>query len=251
MDSDILTTNRSIAIDHLQKRFAESVESVGMVLYIYFDYKSQRTQTMVGVIRCLLKQLISRFSELPADIISLYDEYIKKDEKPDIAKLMEFLYTWTMVFPTYIIFDALDECSDETQSETLSFFAHLQKSNCRILISSRPHLQCLKDGIRDKAWFEVKAHEADLASYVLVRLKEELNRDRLLKERCLELIKNTEGMYVTYDFVLIQGFCLLNSKWTIYSNIQQENHELRLLKQYQKTFHRHILMSCRELKTVD
>lgn len=62
----------------------------------------------------------------------------------------------------------------------------LQESGCRILISSRPHVQIYRE-LRDTVTLELRANETDLKDYVLMRLRDEGNTSDMLKARCLEM----------------------------------------------------------------
>ena len=186
--------SRSIAIDHLINKFRD--ENV-KVVYVYFDYKAERTQTTIDVVRSLLKQLLSQFDNLPPELEPLYTLYgksIRTSTRPDITICIRLLASCSQISSIYAVFDAIDECSDVYQKEVLELFAHLQKSGYRLLISSRPHLYKLLHQLSDTETLEICANEADLRNYITTRLNEEGNVSEKFKAKCLELINNVGGM---------------------------------------------------------
>ena len=183
---------RSIAIEYLKNQF-ENQKSWKLV-YIYFDYKAQQSQTPTHVVESLLKQLISQLETIPLDLDVLYEESIRKAMRPETNKLREVLLLLLKEPWTFAVFDALDECSQHHQAKILSLFADLQKLECRLLVSSHPHIQRLQE-LTDKLTFNVMADESDLMNYIIFRLKKERNTNKDLEERCLQLSKGAEGMY--------------------------------------------------------
>jgi hypothetical protein len=186
--------SRSIAIDYLKNKFRD--ENV-KVVYVYFDYKAERTQTRIDIVRILLKQLLSQFDTVPPELESLYtlyDESICTSTNPDITTLTRFLTLCSQISTIYAIFDAIDECSDVHQMEVLELFAHLQQSGYRLLISSRPHLHESLNQLSDRQSLEVCANESDLRNYIIARLiKEGIVSDKF-KAKCLDLINDVGGM---------------------------------------------------------
>src|SRR5208282_809080 len=83
---------RSIAIDHLKDQFHNENKPV---VYVYFDYKTQDTQTRYHIIATILKQLLSYFDNIPPEIELLYDEFIRKKKKLEISKLTQLLKSYS------------------------------------------------------------------------------------------------------------------------------------------------------------
>jgi hypothetical protein len=186
-----LTGIRSIAIDHLQDQFANETAKV---IYIYFDYKSQQTQTGIDVLKGLLKQLLCQSQKVPPEVESLYTKSILEDTAPAISAFVPVLSSCSKDFAcVYAVFDALDECSEAQQEEILSVLGHLQQFGYRFLISSRLHFRKLQKWLSDIRTLEISANDADLDNYVTVRLQQEGSSD-ILKAKCLQLMRNVKGM---------------------------------------------------------
>ena len=165
------------------------------LVYLYFDYKLQQTQTCTQIARTLLKQLLSKTDSIPRKITAFYELCITKSLEPDIDTLIQHLISFSQTFTVYSIFDAMDECSDTSRSAILSLFHNLQKSKYRLLVSMRPHLVLnFRDHINDVELFQVSAEPADLTNYIKFRLRKAKNTNSALEERCLDLRENVDGM---------------------------------------------------------
>jgi NACHT domain len=185
-----MLTVRSIAINDLKNRFP--ADRNVQVIHLYFDYKSQQSQTVVDIAINLLKQLLSRLDNIPNELDSLYCA----NTRPDLPACKRLLTLCSKQFGTiFAVFDAIDECCDSYRKELLALFAHLLQSGCKLLISSRPHLlRNLRDQLSSARTIEVYANESDLRNYITVRLREKGNKDTNLEVKCLELATGVYGM---------------------------------------------------------
>ena len=140
----------------------------------------------------LLKQLISRFDEIPDEIKSLYSS----GEEPSIAKCNQLLTSCAKKFKKiYVIFDAIDECSQGSQNEIFELLEHLQSIRCHLLVSSRLHLQeQLRKLLADCQTLEISAKESDLSNYINTKLRQKGNRNEELATQCLQLARDNNGM---------------------------------------------------------
>lgn len=164
------------------------------MVYVYFDYKAQQTQTVTHVARLLLKQLLAQSHGLSPELEALYETSTQECYDPDLPTLMWHLAWYSERFPVYAVFDALDECNETQLDDMILFFTELQKISYRLLVSCRPHLQNLSNQLRDPITFEIEANEYDLRNYVTYRLEKEKNRNVALEQKCQDLVKNVQGM---------------------------------------------------------
>lgn len=178
-----------MVIDHLMDQYAKEDANV---IYIYFDYKSQTKQTEVDIVSALLKQVLCRITDIPADIQSFYNDSVVANKKP-MNDLIRFL-TLHSKSRTYAVFDALDECDDKYQQGMLSLFGMLEKTGFKLLISMRPHMKVDSDYLISVDTVTIEANVTDLENYVIVFLEQKKNKNNELKRRCLELVKEAEGM---------------------------------------------------------
>jgi hypothetical protein len=183
--------HRSIAIDEVRKRL---LSKDTRVLHVYFDYKSQHSQTAPDIARQLLRQLLAHQGDISTELETLYN----KNALPDLSACKSLLTTCARKFRTlYTVFDAFDECSEENQKEVLNLFRDLSEFDVfRIMISSRPHLlPNLRDSVTDLSIITVTANVRDLKNYISRRLDTVGNRDKNLKSKCLELADHVNGMF--------------------------------------------------------
>jgi hypothetical protein len=190
----------SIVVDNLSKRFQNDI-NVG-IAYVYCNFKRQIEQTLEDLLASLLKQLAQKRSVLPKSIKSLYDRY--KNSRPsvdDISKALQSVATeYSRVF---ILVDALDECriNDGCQATLLLHISELQlKCNTNLFITSRfiPHIT---ERFKRDLILKIRANKQDVQRYVKGHIDEMprfVRRDPdLEQEICSEIVKATDGMYVT------------------------------------------------------
>jgi hypothetical protein len=187
---------RSLAITELKKR--HGINENNAIIYIFFDYKSQRTQTAVDIAMSLLKQLIS-----PRDDIVRQIEYCHvKGERPNMAACKELLTFYAEKrHSIYAIFDGLDEynkSANET-SELFGLFTHLQSIRCHLLLSSRPNFFSeFRNRLNEIQTIDIRAEESDLENYIGARIKQvqegSRNKNKKLELQCLQLATRVDGM---------------------------------------------------------
>jgi hypothetical protein len=185
--------NRSIAIDHLLER-AERERA--KVAYVYFDYKTQKSQTRIEVICTLVKQLLSQSNVIPDPLEELYKKFQDKT-KPmaeNMKALTETLQWYGQIEESvFMVFDALDECSEHNRKDVLELLSDLVKYGYKVLVSSRPHVS-FDSCLQGSEPFRIQAHETDLNNYVSCRLDAEKKVSSTLRRRCIELTKDLHGM---------------------------------------------------------
>ena len=161
---------------------------------MYFYYKAEQVQTTEDVIACLLKQVLTKFGDVPPEIVTLYDDNVSKGNRLDQTTLLQLLTTQSKKFSTvYAVFDALDECSELYQKALFTLFGTLQQSGYRLLGSFRPHLNKFQKVLSDPQILAVRADESDLEKYAGMRLEEKGNKSSELKNKCVELMKKVDG----------------------------------------------------------
>jgi hypothetical protein len=140
----------------------------------------------------LLKQLIVRFDSIPDKVKVLYSSGIE----PDTATCNELLTSCAKKFgKVYIIFDAMDECSQASQTEVFELLAQLHSIGCQLLVSSRLHLEeDLRNTLADCKTLNISAQESDLNNYIVTKLYQKGNKHDELATQCLQLAKDNHGM---------------------------------------------------------
>lgn len=151
---------------------------------------------MTDILAHTLKQVLLQLNIMPTELERLYENYLKNKIRPSHDDLIRILTYCGEDVTIYGIFDALDECTEKFQKNTMELFATLEHHGYRILISTRPHLQGqLQNTLPNSVTFAIVANESDLTNYIIARLEEEGCENPVLKEKCLNLINDVQGMY--------------------------------------------------------
>jgi len=109
------------------------------LVYFYFDFSDSKKQETIGLVRSVLSQLISQTGALSDEFKKLYNDNVRGQQQPGVESLISILLSVLRSRPeTYIILDALDECSQ--RDNLLSLLSHLhgpRSGNVHILVTSR------------------------------------------------------------------------------------------------------------------
>lgn len=146
--------------------------------YFYFDFNDIEKQKSDKMIRSLVKQLYTSFTTQNSKLESLFSSCNDGGRQPSSDELMQVLKDlMTSFHRTYVILDALDECSD-TQ-ELLANIAQIQGwelSGLHMLVISRRltdiehELEPMTD-FKSRICIQSAAVDADIDIYVRHRLQ--------------------------------------------------------------------------------
>jgi NACHT domain-containing protein len=168
-----------------------------LIAYYYFDYKDASKRDLRGLLTSLLFQLGDHSDRCRDVLINLYTSYRDGSEQPSDAALEKCLKTILEIpgqLPTFLIVDALDECSNTTgtpsaREEVLKFLKDLVGSshlNLFVCVTSRPEqdiqrvLNSLTSTSRLVSLHDEGGQREDIESYVrsFVHKDEEMRRWR-------------------------------------------------------------------------
>jgi hypothetical protein len=177
-----------MVIDHLKEN--ASIKRYG-VAYIYFDFADQARQKPISILANLLKQLANQIQELPLELEELYTKSERASETPTLQDLQRILLVLSNTFSrVFLIFDALDECNEDTQrKELLPLFLNLSKlgtGRISIFLTSRPHPEDIRDSFKGTAQIELRARDEDMEIYIKEKIDESPRSRRLLGQKDLE-----------------------------------------------------------------
>jgi len=131
----------SIIVDDLLS-LQQTVPAPTPVAYFYFSHQDRLAQSPHVVLSCVLRQFLEQLPEIPTAVRSVYKTTHTQGALPHFEcerLLVEALRDLTH---SYLVLDALDECSDEHRGSLLRTLAQLgQSQGARILITSRPHIK--------------------------------------------------------------------------------------------------------------
>ncbi|KAF7974283.1 hypothetical protein HWV62_13088 [Athelia sp. TMB] len=169
--------------------------------YFFFDSRSAETDQSLhhNMLRSLIKQLSRRSAGMPAALIKMYDH---GDEKPSLASLQLTLSKLVAGFEhTYIVIDALDECTD--RGKLLTWIGDLLRQNMNqlhILFSSRrePEIVRCFEPIASITHVSLAgaSTNADIETYVDAMLAKVTSWDTKTRARVKSaLMKGADGMF--------------------------------------------------------
>ena len=135
---------------------------------MYCDYKDQARQTTSELIATLSKQLAARKTELPRQLVDLYEQCNMQDKRPDLRQLTSLLLSLCTTFTqTFVLVDALDECNATNERRLfLSVLKALHEASVKTFITSRPSPEDIKTQLYEVPQVEIVATESDIKRYV-------------------------------------------------------------------------------------
>jgi Ankyrin repeats (3 copies)/Ankyrin repeats (many copies) len=166
------------------------------VAYIYFDYKIT-DQTDDNIVRSLLKQLLVQSKVIPSDLESHYNDCCSLSKSPDGAIFSQSLFSSIANFSSvYILFDALDECSDKTFNEISALIRRLKDTKeLHVFCTSRPHID-FKDALHTHDVHLIQAHDDDVKNYLSIRVKREWRHNPRFQDQIIDkLAQATQGKF--------------------------------------------------------
>ncbi|KAH7381270.1 ankyrin repeat domain-containing protein [Phaeosphaeria sp. MPI-PUGE-AT-0046c] len=194
------TMMAAIAVDHLQK--AVQTPDIG-VAYLYCSYKRQEQQTTSSLLEAMLKQLVQDNPLIAKPVYDLYDTHEVRKTRPSVTAIVDTLKLVLASFTrTYVVIDALDECSDKDtdRSKLLEFCFNLQQQTSLHLMATSRHISNIVSKFAGVPKLEVRADPADVKRFVkgqIGRLPKCIQRDVGLQERIQDRFAEvSDGMFL-------------------------------------------------------
>jgi len=139
------------------------------VLYFYFDFNDVEKQGQEKMIRSLIVQLSTHYGKTPQCLEALYSSCMNGGRQPTRDMLLATLHQMMESFKeTFIILDALDECSERQELlEDIEDFNRWTNVNLHILSTSRREKDIAE-------WVEPLAHNGGKMSINSVRVNDDI-----------------------------------------------------------------------------
>lgn len=126
----------STIIDHIQTQFRDDQSTC--VAYYYFDFAEKQKQTVLGLLKSLVYQLLCVSQPISDDAAALYSNHQDGLEEPSPNELLElFLAEVGRVERVFILIDGLDECPVDERQIFFSDFLKCLPPNASLFITSR------------------------------------------------------------------------------------------------------------------
>ena len=172
-------------------------DSIG-VAGVYCNFKERDSQSPENLLAACYAQLAPQ--TLPETIVELHRTHSAKKTRPSRHEIFEaFESCITQLGTTYLVVDAMDECSEDVRNTLMKYFRTLPEQ-IRLLVTTR-HIDEILLNFRDSPRVEIRANPDDLKKYVASRIEdnrrlESYVRDRasLLQDICDKVTTNADGM---------------------------------------------------------
>ncbi|KAH6970692.1 hypothetical protein BKA56DRAFT_559122 [Ilyonectria sp. MPI-CAGE-AT-0026] len=192
----------SVVIDHLGSRFPKG-SNVG-IAYLYCNFRRQHEQTIEHFLASLLKQLVQELSSIPEGVKRLYDHHMHKFTRPSCTELSETLLSVLsdskIYTRTFIIIDAVDECSKLVgcQKQLLSEVFRLRKGTRTNLFATSRFSDEIAERFDGAQCMKIHATEGDLATYLNEQMKQQPDVfDRDIRDDAVsKIVAAADGMFL-------------------------------------------------------
>ncbi|KAF3020560.1 hypothetical protein E8E14_008094 [Neopestalotiopsis sp. 37M] len=164
--------------------------------------------------KSMIASLLTQFSQsqhsLPDYVRSMYERHKKKGTQPahkELLTALERMVSGSGYERTFIVLDALDECTSQDRANIMSDIKALQeKSSINILATSRPHdeIATLLMG-ENTTTKPIVAHNQDMDIMLQSRMKtfdQEVYDDKFRERIVSKIIQAAEGMFLLADLHL-------------------------------------------------
>jgi hypothetical protein len=149
----------------------------------------------------LLRQLADTSNPLSLAVIELFEKYKKDHARPLRHEVLKSLRNVVSACTkTFIIVDALDECSTSLGCRTrlISEVARLQKDLKINIFATSRFIPEITDNFAGSTWLEIRASKEDVRNYLnsrIIELPAFVRRDPSLQDEVLQgLVDASDGM---------------------------------------------------------
>jgi hypothetical protein len=171
--------------------------------YFFFDFSDAQKQDPEIMVRSLLCQLSQQSIKIPASLDALFSSCESGQRQPSLSALMNALQSMIQDLPqTYIVLDALDECTQRV--ELMDIFETIvgwKVGSLHLLVTSRKErdiessLEEFVDG-QNRICLQSVIVDKDIQRYV---------RQRLSDDKRLQIWKKDASMMRQIETVLMSG----------------------------------------------
>lgn len=182
--------------------FYEQAEASVGIACVYINHKED--QTLDKLLLSILKQLIQRRKVISEIVIDAHKTYINDKARPSTEKVLEMLRHEVNSFSdTFVIVDALDECSHGVRVALLKELGRLQPQ-IHLMVTSR-NFEIIADMLKDSVKLDISAQAEDIRAFIKAQIDDPENyrlkdfvrlQPKLQKEIEDEVITTANGMRV-------------------------------------------------------
>ena len=196
----------SVVIDFLWNKFRAD-GNVG-IAYLYCSYTRQQEQKLVDLMSCILLQLMRAQSDPPRHVLNMCLQHMQKGTRPSVVEIVEAIHSVVAQSSrTFMIVDALDECSNEgrVRDNLLDAIFRLQDQYSISFLATSRSLPGIVTKFQGKVCtsLEIRASDHDVRRYLerhITLLPTFVLRNGPLQESIQrEIAQSVDGMLVSDD----------------------------------------------------
>jgi Cdc6-like AAA superfamily ATPase len=194
----------STVIDYLQRKY-ESSNGVG-IAFIFCNFNQQQNQKLDNILANILGQLVRGLSCLPDALRSFYANHERIGMMPRLSDVLEMLRIVSGIYDhTYVIIDALDECSnsDRGRDHLISHVLDLQRGFNMCFMATSRFIVDIASKFEEFPSIEIRASDGDVRKYVTNNLPPSIQRRPDMRKVALsDIVRKSDGMYVHVSFIM-------------------------------------------------
>jgi hypothetical protein len=204
----------SIILENILQYCADDPGRV--VAYFYFDFNDTEKRSPDSMVRSLICGLSQQCVKIPTSLEHLFSSCENGQQQPPLDSLLEVLRHTIQEFPqSYIILDALDECTDRAElTDILERMAGWNLDESHLLVTSRKEhdiqrsLESIVD-TQNTICLESELVDRDILTYVRQTLSNDKGLRKWQKDPNIRdeiesaLVKGAHGMYA-YTLISLQ-----------------------------------------------
>jgi hypothetical protein len=177
------------------------------VAFFFFNFRDSQKQDVLGMLRCLLRQLVAQLNDIPTSVSKFYGAFRKGLQEPSVPDVLRILQLVSNSFRrTYIFIDALDECKNRIRM--LKFLDIIPKVKSgqdlpiHFIVSSRPYRD-IETHLASRGFLSISLNSESIHQDIKTYLKRTLFEDEFFRRRDPALIEEiynkltdgSQGMY--------------------------------------------------------
>ncbi|KAI9717311.1 MAG: hypothetical protein M1812_004838 [Candelaria pacifica] len=208
-------------------------QSSKLVAYYYFDFNDPRKQQARQLIGSIATQVCAAFEDVPKCLKALFLECRTGTQQPSKSGLLNALRQMLSdSAEAYLVFDALDECSERNELFSLiQTICNWKLPHLHVLATSRQERdidEALKPFVLTEISIQNSLVDADILVHIKSRMKGQklkrwVKRQEVAEEIETRLVNGASGIYATYDKILLgidedyRHLALSILRWLAYS----------------------------------
>jgi len=191
----------STIIEHVKGLCLHSTDA--QIAYFYFDFNDPQKQTIAGMLRSMIVQLCVGKAQLPTQVHEIYNQCNNGNQQPTLQGLINTLFSLLANSQrTYVIIDALDECSERKQLMTV-INQIIKNSSLRVnLLATSRKEQDILEGLQGVIDIQINLEGDGIDADIDLHIRKCLESDQrlkkwnsLIKQEILEvLVAGAHGM---------------------------------------------------------